>query len=310
VTLVSARTRRDRGEAVPFDFRRPSKFSRDHVRAFQIVHETFARQFSTVLATTLRAVANVTFGSVDQLTYDEYVRSLPNPTYLGVLSLSPLPGPAVFQLPLSIVFASVDRLLGGTGESPAPERPLTEIEASLMKGVVRRTLKELEYAYESLVAVEADIVQQESNPQFLQIAAPSDMVLAVSFEVRIGDQHGTASLCIPYGTMQPVLERLASENLFEDRSGRDPVAFARALESAVAEVPVEISVRFAEVALPSREIVQLRVGDVVPLCHPVDEPLTVSVDGVPCYEAVTGRKGKHLACLVVGDLHTPGEQHP
>ena len=130
---------------VPFDFRRPNKFSRDHVRAFQIVHETFARQLSTVLATTLRAGANCTLGTVEQLTYDEYVRSLPNPSYLIVLSLSPLPGAAILQFPLPIVFAAIDRLLGGTGDSVSPKRPLTEIESNLMRSVVDRTLRELEY---------------------------------------------------------------------------------------------------------------------------------------------------------------------
>ncbi len=291
---------------MPFDFRRPNKFNRDHVRALQIVHETFARQLTTVIATTLRAVSQVSLTSVEQLTYDEYVRSLPNPSYMVILSLNPLPGAAVMQLPLPIVFAAIDRLLGGNGDSLSPKRPLTEIESNLMRGLMDRALRELEYAYETLVHVEAEIVQQEFNPQFVQIAAPSDMAMAVSFETRIGSKRGTSSLCIPYTTMQPVLETLASQHLFADRSHRDPVQWAHALEDAVASVPVEIAVRFGSVALTSREIVELQVGDIVPLEHPIDRPLTVSVDGVPCYEAVTGRRGKHLACLVVGDADRRG----
>src|SRR3954470_12238246 len=144
--------RRGRGEpnVVAFDFRRPSKVNRDHVRALQIVHETFARQLSTVIATTLRAVAQVSLTSIEQLTYDEYVRSLPNPSFMVILSLNPLPGAAVMQLPLPIVFAAIDRLLGGTGEALSPKRPLTEIESNLMRGLIDRALRELEYAYESL----------------------------------------------------------------------------------------------------------------------------------------------------------------
>lgn len=288
----------------PFDFRRPNKFSRDHVRALQVVHETFARQLSTVLATTLRAVSHVSLASVEQLTYDEYVRSLPNPSYLMILSLNPLPGAAVLQFPLPIAFAAIDRLLGGNGEASSPSRPLTEIESNLMRGLVDRALRELEYAYETLVRIEAEVVQQEFNPLFAQIAAPSDMALAISFETRIGDKRGTSSLCIPYTTMQPVLESLASQQLFADRSQYDPVLWTRSLEDAVGAVPVELAVRFESVALPSADIVNLRVGDVVPLEHPVDLPLTVQVGGIECYDAVSGRRGKRLACLIVGN-HQP-----
>src|SRR2546423_784094 len=134
---------------MPFDFRRPNKFSRDHVRAFQIVHETFARQLSTVLATTLRAVAHVSLTSVEQLTYDEYVRSLPNPSYMVILSLNPLPGAAVMQLPLPITFAAIDRLLGGTGDAASPKRPLPELEPNLMRSVVDPALPELEHEHET-----------------------------------------------------------------------------------------------------------------------------------------------------------------
>ncbi len=304
VSVATATSRKGaKPGAMAFDFRRPNKFSRDHVRAFQIVHETFARQLSTVLATTLRAVAHVTLTSVEQLTYDEYVRSLPNPSYMVILSLNPLPGAAVLQLPLPIAFAAIDRLLGGSGDALSPKRPLTEIESNLMRGLVGRALRELEYAYETLVRVEVEVVQQEFNPQFAQIAAPSDMALAVNFETRIGEKRGTSSICIPHTTMQPVLESLASQQLFADRSSRDPYEWARALEEAIGGVCVELAVRFESVALASQEIIDLQVGDIVPLEHPVDQPLTVSVGDVPCYEVVTGRRGKRLAGLVVGN-HT------
>jgi flagellar motor switch protein FliM len=269
------------------------------VRAFQIVHETFARQLSTVLATTLRSVAHCSLTTVEQLTYDEYVRSLPNPSYMVILSLSPLPGAAVLQLPLPITFAAIDRLLGGSGDALSPKRPLTEIESNLMRGLIDRTLRELEYAYESLVRVEAEVVQQEFNPQFAQIAAPSDMALAVSFETRIGEKRGTSSICIPYATMQPVLEHLASQSLFHGSGTHDIVEWNRALEHALSGVGVELSVSFDHVALTSSDIVGLRVGDVVPLNHPINKPVRVSVDGVDCYDAVTGRRGKRLACLIV-----------
>jgi flagellar motor switch protein FliM len=100
--------------------------------------------------------------------------------------------------------------------------------------------------------------------------------------------------------MQPILDTLASQTLLTDSRGHDPVVWQHQLQDALHQVPVEISVRFGSVALTSSEIVGLEVGDVVPLNHPVDEPLTVIVDGVDCYRAVSGRRGKRLACLVLG----------
>ncbi len=292
-----------KGVAMPFDFRRPSKFSRDHVRALQIVHETFARHFSTVLATTLRAIGQVSLTSIEQLTYDEYVRALPNPSYLVIMSLQPLPGAAMFQFPLPVAFTAVDRLLGGTGDAPTPERPLTEIEANLVRSLVDRALRELEYAYESVMKVEAEIIQHEFNPQFAQITAPSDMVLSATFEVRIGEKRGSASLCVPHNMLQPVLEAIANQQLFSDRAQLHPEHWVRTLEDAISRIPVDVAVVFEAVSLTSGDVVGLRVGDIVPLEHPTDAPLTVEVDGIPCYHAVTGRRSKRLACLIVGN-HT------
>ena len=300
-TTTASRRGRGQSNVVPFDFRRPNKFSRDHVRAFQIVHETFARQLSTVLATTLRAGASCTLGKVEQLTYDEYVRSLPNPSYMVILSLNPLPGAALLQFPLPITFAAIDRLLGGTGDAVSPKRPLTEIESNLMRSVVDRTLRELEYAYETLVRVEAEIVQQEFNPQFAQIAAPSDMVLVVSFE------HAHRREARQRDDLRAVLDDAAGA-----REPREPVAVPgpprrrpRCSGSSKLERALYTRARSRRACASTRsrsrstEIVGLQVGDIVPLDHPIEQPVTISVDDVPCYNAVTGRRGKRLACLVV-----------
>jgi len=286
-------------DAQPYDFRRPNKFSRDHVRALQMVCETFSRHLSTLLATTLNSVANVSLASVEQITYDEYVGTLPNPSYLAILSLHPLPGAAMFQFPLTIAMVAVDRMLGGSGPVTHLDRSLTEIESNLMRSLTERALRELSYAFESLVRLEPEIVQQESNPQFAQIAAPSDMTVVLTLDVRINDQRAQATLCIPFDSLQPVLDNFASQSLFADRGDGAPEAFGRNLQDALRTTSVEVNVRFNDVTLTSTEIVNLVVGDIIPLRHGLEEPVTISVGGVPCYRAITGRKGRRLACLIV-----------
>lgn len=295
---AGARRKRKSGPQ-PFDFRRPSKFSRDHARALQIVHETFARQFTTILSTTLRSVSQVSLTSVDHVSYDEYVRSSPELAFLALLHVDPLAGAGILQLPLDIAMAAIDRLLGGTGEGRQPARALTEIESGLMRELVQRVLKELDYAFESLVKTSTSIVQLESNPQFAQVAAASDMVVVASYEVRIGSKESTASLCIPFAALQPVLESVTGNALFADRKGTDPEESARAVAARLSGVPVDVAVRFDAVTLTSTEILDLQPGDVLPLRHPVSSPLSVVAAGRTCAAAVPGSKGRRLAFMIV-----------
>lgn len=292
------------GEPQLFDFRRPNKFSRDHVRALQIVNETFARQTGTILSTTLRAVSTMTLTSVDQMTYDEFVRQTPNPTVMAILSLEPLNGAGILQIPMHLAMAIVDRMLGGSGTGAFPSRPLTEIEGTLMRTIIDRALAELSYSYESLVELEPAIVQFESNPQFAQVAAPSDMVVVSTYETRIGGELGSMTLCMPFSSLQPVLERAVTHSLFADRSSGDPATIERVMTERLEEVPVEVSVRFGSVTLTSGEIVSLREGDVLPLHHKVDDPLTVTAVGQPLLSATPGKRGKRLAVLIVDPVRT------
>ena len=286
-------------KALPYDFKRPNKFNRDHIRALQIANETFARQFTTVLSSTLRAVSQVQLSSVGQLSYDEYIRELPNPGYLAILKLEPLSGASLLHIPLPLVMSMVDRLLGGNGSGQLPNRPITDIEGSVLVGLLDRVLRELHYAWEALVSLEPSVRSQESNPQFAQVAAATDMVVTVTFDVRIGDHSGEVTLCVPFSSLQPVLDGITGNSLFAGQVIDDPAAVEAAVADRVSAAAVDIAVSFGDVRLSSSEIVGLRVGDVVPLGSGPRTPLVVSVSGVPCFAAMPGRRGKRLACLIV-----------
>ncbi|MCU1374438.1 MAG: Flagellar motor switch protein FliM [Actinomycetia bacterium] len=284
---------------VRYDFRRPNKFSREHVRALQIVNETFARQWTTLLSTSLRAVSQVTVRKIEQQTYDEYVRDIPNPSYMAILNLSPLAGSAILHLPLPVVMAAVDRLVGGPGSAKQPRRAVTEIEASLLRSLMGRILRELAYGFESLTVIEPTLVQQESNPQFAQIASASDMVVVIEYDVRMASTGGVASLCIPFSAIQPVLDELTANAAEAGRQSVDPLGLRLSLEERLNEAPLPVSVRFTPVTLTASEIVALAPGDLVSLHHHVDAPLDVAVSGVSRFQGRAGRRGKRLACLVL-----------
>lgn len=290
-----------------YDFRRPNKLNREHVRALEIVGETFTRGLTTVLGTSLRAAVSTHLGDVGQVTYDEYVRELPSPTMLVVLEMPPLKGSAMFHLPRSLTMAIIERLLGGRGGSGSetPSRAPSEIEVRLLSRLLERAFDRLGKAFEALVPVRPVLTRIETNPQFAQLATPTEMIVVIDFEVSIDGETSSISLGIPFAMLAPVLDR-ATETSVADAD------LAASLESAIEArlglAPLDVRVRFDQVNLTSRRIASLRPGDVIPLGQPLDEPMTVEVAGLPRFQATAGTKGKRVACLVTdttSEVHTP-----
>jgi flagellar motor switch protein FliM len=280
-----------------YDFRRPTKLAREHVRTLQLCYETFARRYGQLVTSTLRVVGHVSLISIEQLTYDEYIASLNSPTILALVSLEPLPGTSILELSLATAMASVDHLLGGPGGTQ-PERQLSDIETSLLRGLLDRVLDELAYALEPVSTVRAELGAIEYNPQFLNVCNNSDAVVVASFELRVGAEECVATLCMPLATIFPKLNEdhavvlTESQRAVRERAHRNLVA---GLETA----PIDVAVRFNPLTLRPEEIVALRPGDVVRLDHPVAAPLAVTAGEMTFGYAVPGNQGARLACLVV-----------
>jgi flagellar motor switch protein FliM len=285
----------------PYDFRRPNKFSREHVRALSIVGETFARRCSTALSTTVRAICQVSVGAVGQLTYDEFISEIPNPSYMTIVELPPLAGSALVHIPLPVIMAAIDKLLGGPGGA-GPKRALTEIESSLAVGIVERILAEFAYAFESLAPLQPNLVHQESNPQFAQIAGAAEMVVSIGFDLRIASQSSTMTICIPLTSLQPILDEVGGHSSKGARSDVDRRAVATALASSVERAPMNVALHFDQIILSSREILELRPGNVIALGHGVEEHLTVSVGDTRRFKARVGRRNRRLACQLLEEI--------
>lgn len=301
-TATAPRGRRPRSEPQPFDFRRPTTLSREHVRTMQIVQETLARGFTTTLASTLRAVTNVSIRSIEQRPYDEYVRELPNPTLLTLLALPPLSGSAMLQIPLRVAYVATEMLLGGVGGANQPKRSMTDLELALMRNIVELTLPEIRYAFESVVPIEPAIVAQEANPQFAQLAAPTDMVIDASFDVKIESVTDVMSLCIPFSSLQPHLEALSASARAGGQSDAKVRADRARVHHHLSEAEVETSAVFRSARATSKQVVALGVGDVLLFNHPTGMPLTLMSGGVPIYDVTIGRVSRHLALQVAGSI--------
>lgn len=286
-------------EVKPFDFKRPTTLSREHIRMMQMVQDNLARGLTTVFAGALRAVATVTALDLEQRTYDEYIRAVPNPALLTMLSFGGRIG-CMVELPLPVAFAATELLLGGAGGKEQPHRAMTDLELALVRNIVDLMVPEFKAAVEPIMEIDPEFAGQESNPQFAQFAGPSEMVILVSFDVKLEHATGIIRFCLPFAQMQPHLDALSTaahggntDAELEDRKRvHDHLAFS----------PVEVSAIFRPAVASSRQIVDLGVGDVIMMNHPTTMPLTVHVQGVSVYEASLGRVGRQLALQVQADI--------
>ena len=281
-----------------YDFRRPTRLSREHVRILEMALDTLSRQWTTLLTTQLRSVCTVTFASVEQLTYDEYVSSLATPTSLFVLELDPIAGAGMLDVSVPVAMTVVDHLLGGPGREDQPERTLTEIEGMLLHSVFERALAELGYAFEGVLPLAATISRTETSPQFAQAASPSDGFLVAGFELVVGSQSCLTTLALPFGDMFAALEK-ALQGTSSSRERADREAARRQVSARLAETPVEVSVVVGPTLVRMADVVSLRPGDVVRLGHPISEPLSVTSAGMTFAHAVPGSEGARMACLIV-----------
>ncbi len=290
--------RRGTGGLRPYDFQRPIKLAREHTRLLQIVFETFARGCGTLLTTRLRTTSQVSLLAIEQVTTGEYVETLTHHTLISVINLEPIGGNTLLEIAQSTVMSFLDHMLGGPG-GPQPERPLTDIETPLLRGLLERMLAELRQGFEGLVDVRPRLGAIEYGAQFLQAFPPADLVVVASFEMKVGAEESVATLCLPFATILPVLRNYgAGTALTEAELAVKRTAHANITEG-LASAPIDVTVRFRPVRMRSEDIVGLRPGDVVPLAHPVTLPLAITVNDTTFAYAVPGNQGSRLACLVV-----------
>lgn len=287
-----------RGEPRTYDFRRPTKLSREHVRVLQIAQESFARQATTVLTTLLRTGARLELRGIEQHSYDDYVASLPDPCFIVTFTIEPLAGKGLLAYPLDIAMAVVDHMLGGSGTADQPERPLTVMETAITNHLLGRLLQEFGASFAHIVELQPEFSDIEYNPQLAQAAAGSDTVMVASFDMGIGGRGGAASLVLPFSSFQVPLTNAASPQLSESAQAKRRRAF-EALNERLTHVPVDVGVRFAPLEVSSEDLLSLAVGDVLLLRHPQDAPLEVTTNEVTFAYAIASNHRRRLAAAIV-----------
>ncbi|NPU84731.1 MAG: flagellar motor switch protein FliM [Syntrophaceae bacterium] len=278
----------DPNDAIPYDLTSQDRIIRGRMPTLEMINEKFARMFRATLSSLLRRVASVSAVSVDMIKFGEFLKTLPVPTSLHLFRMDPLRGNALCVVEAKVIFMLVDIIFGGTGKDffKIEGREFTAIESSVIRKVVINALEDLEKAWRALLDVKIVYQRSEINPQFVQIVAPTDVVVVIQFEIEVEYSSGILTLCMPYSTLEPVRERLQagfqSEQLEVDKGWVDR------LRKNIAKARAEIAVELGGTEISARDVVNMKPGDVIPLDQYASDAVTVYVEGIPKYRGYPG----------------------
>jgi len=278
-----------------YDFKRPNKFSKDQIHSLQNIHENYCRALTTYLSGHLHSVIETKVLSIEQITYDEFIRSLPSPTILGIFSMSPLEGTLLLEMSPSLAFTMIDRLLGGQGNGSEKNRDLTEIERTIVEHRVNQMINLLEESWIEVIEAKPELISLETNPQFTQIVAPNDMIVLVTLEVKVGEMVGMINMCLPYLVLEPILEKLNTLFLFSTQAKVTSPEQVNLIRKKIEWAKIDMTTLLGQSEILVRDLMELAPGDVIPLIQNVKEPLSVYVGNYKKFRGIPGLHGEHLA---------------
>lgn len=283
-----------------YDFKRAMKFSKEHIRTIERIYEHFSRIYASFLSAQLRTLVQISVASVEQLSYEEFVRSIPAVTVVNVIDVEPISGKFLFELAPNLAYTMLDRLLGGEGHFTSSGHTLTDIDTYVLERLFTRSLPYLSSAWSGISELKFNYDTLEINPQFIQIASPNDVVLVVSLAVTVADVAGMFNLCMPHMVLEPIMPRLNTRFAMAvpQRKGQDFQQQIEKLSKHMNEVDVYLKAELGYSSVSFEEIMNLSVGDVITLEQRVNSPLYVKVGDELKYRGLPGILHGHNAVKI------------
>ncbi len=286
-----------------YNFRRPDKFSKDNLKALRDIHREFSKAISLILSGYLRMRVEIEIVSVDQLTYEEFVRSMPSPTSVGVFEFEPLSGQILLGISFEVVSCIVNRMLGGVGTIDAQSRELTDIEKALAKKIINIIIKSLEDSWNAIIPVTGKFISLDDNYQSIQVATAGEIVALLTFEVQISGKHfGLFSICFPYPVLETVLGHLSTQHIFQTKGLVASNDERLKMISKINTSNVDVRVQFGQCNITLDDFLQLSEGDIIKLDNKVSDDLIVKVNGEKKFFARPGTL-KDKICVKITDVY-------
>ena len=268
----------DNRQITLYDFKRPNRVSKEQLRPIRAIHDKMARSLASNISSLMRSIVEIQLHSVDQMTYGEFLMSLPSPTSFNVFSLKPLDGKGVIELNPSIVFPMIDRLLGGNGAPFETTREFTDIELNLLDQILKVVTQNMKEVWQPIMDMYPIIEAKESSPNVVQIVAQNEIVIMVIMEIIIGQTSGMMNICYPVITIESLLPRLANRDLMlNETTGRK--SRNKELRALLRGAKIELEAILGYAELNMKQVLDLEVGDIIKLNRPADDTVIVKVDG-------------------------------
>ncbi|MBA7533193.1 hypothetical protein ES705_25428 [subsurface metagenome] len=301
-----------------YDFKRPDTFSKYNIMTLQRMHEIFARLTSASMSAELSANVQLHVASVDQLTYEEFLRSIPNPTCFNIINMDPLPGPALLEIDPSIIYSIVDRLFGGTGDLDNYTDEMTDLELSVIREMMARTVGNLREAWSNVIDLHPGLVNIETDPRFAQIVPPYDMVMLVTFEIHVGETEGQMNFCVPYITIKSIRSNITFKSMKSGFGGtywpgrrlskiRKPEHGDGIDPKILSSLKVSSEVFYRTEHLALDEIYNLKPGKLIKLDTPDRDEVNLTSSGQPVLKMHIERKPGELKLTAI-DEPAPGDK--
>ncbi len=290
-----------------YDFARPSKFSKEHLRTLEIIFEHFGRLLSTNLPAYLRKTVNVELVNSEVVIYSEFSNALINPVLLGVVSMEPLKGTVIMEMASNLGFAIVDRLLGGAGTALEKAREFSEIELTIIERIFAILINLLKEPWQNVVAIQPRLEKIETNSQFAQLISPSETIAIITMSITVGDVEGLMNVCLPFTTLEAVMDKLNTKYWFSTMQERDENTYEEAIESVISRAQIPIKAMLGRSSINVQDFVNLQIGDIIRVDKGVDEELEVYVGNIKKFAALPGYSNDRYAVRITEVLREESE---
>lgn len=281
-----------------YDFKRPAKFSKEHLRTLEIIFEHYGRLLSTNLPVYLRKPVQVSVASSETVTFSEFTNALSNPVVLGVINFNPLPGSVLLELSPNVAFAILDRMLGGAGVPLEKNREFSEIEMSILDKIMVTCMQLMREPWKNVIDLDPFMDRIETNAQFAQIIAPNEMIAIVSLTIKIGDVEGYMNACLPYLTLEDIMDKLNTKFWFSTMQDANDENYAEYIESMIRRTPIPVKAVLGKSIVSVMDFASLQIGDVIRLDSKVEDELSIYVGNIKKFTALPGTNKDKYAVRV------------
>lgn len=281
-----------------YDFNRPAKFSKEHLRTLEIIYEHYGRLVSTNLPVYLRKNIQVTVASSETVTFSEFSTALSNPVILGLVNFTPLNGNVLLELSTNLGYAMIDRMLGGSGLPLDKSREFSQIELTIIERVMALLTQLMRDPWKNVIEISPILSRLETNVQFTQVVPPTDMVAIVTLNVKIGDVEGYINICLPFATVEDVMDKLNTKYWYSTMQENRDENYETHIESLLRKVDIPVKAILGRSTISVSDFMGLQVGDCIRLNTRVDSDMDVYVGNIRKFTALPGANDEAYAVRV------------